>query len=98
MTVHVCRTPVWWQRRIRHCPTCDRRRRFVGMRAVWYPTIWSCCACGDAWDGDSGEMMPRPFSRAWRDHARRVAREHWQIGSRDMPDWFRAELEAAVSG
>ena len=75
MSVHVCAPATVTFRMVRHCPTCQRRRRFVGDAAVWYGTIWTWCACGDSW-GD-GERLPRPFARGWREQASRLAKKRW---------------------
>jgi len=65
---------VTW-RRVRECPTCECRRRFVVQSYVWYDAIWTCCACGDSWS--AGERMGRPFRRGWRADAIRKAQRKW---------------------
>lgn len=56
-----------WLRMVRHCPTCDKRRRFTGMEQLYYGPTWTCCGCGDSWS--DGEQLPRPFARSWRAEA-----------------------------
>lgn len=73
--LHVCAPPTHWGRGVRHCPTCDRRRRFVVFFQPWYGGTWTCCACGDAWS--DGERLPRPFARGWRTAAAARARARW---------------------
>lgn len=74
-TIHINRPSFTWSKRVLHCPTCDRRRRFVVASQEWYDPIATCCACGDAWSG--GERMPRPFRPGWRKAAIARARAHW---------------------
>lgn len=71
----ICRPTTVTFRAVRECPTCKCRRRFVGLAAVWYGTLWTCCACGDAW-GD-GERLERPFARGWRKRSIDEARRLW---------------------
>jgi hypothetical protein len=75
--VMVCRSTFTYRRRVRDCPTCKRRRRFV--LAVddnpYYGSIWTCCGCGDSWS--DGERMPRPFARGWRARAIAKAKARW---------------------
>lgn len=75
-TVQVCWSRKDWTfRRIVHCPTCQKRRRWVGWAQEWYSTIWTCCGCGDSF-GD-GERMERPFKRGWRSEAIKRAKADW---------------------
>ena len=73
--VHICRPPITWLRRVAVCPVCHIRGRIVGMSQEWYDTQWTCCNCGDAWEG--GELLPRPFARGWRAAAKARARQRW---------------------
>lgn len=99
MSVIVCRPQGMAVRRIAHCPTCERRRRFAGLHEIWYGITWTCLACGDSW-GD-GMRMQRPFQRGWRAKSRRRARALWDIGVRywspEHRAWVDAELSAAVA-
>lgn len=74
----VCTTGVREIRRaVRHCPICQRRRRFVvvyGWSPYYSPTT-TCLGCGDSWQ--EGELGYRPFQRGWRDKAKAKAREQW---------------------
>lgn len=58
------------------CPTCNRRRRFIGAFAVWYGVTWTCCGCGDSWS--DGVRRPRPSARGWRPGAIAKARKRWR--------------------
>jgi hypothetical protein len=62
-------------RRIQHCPTCQRRRRFVGRWQVWYDFDETCCACGDFFQ--DGGRAPRPFERGWRERRIAKAKSEW---------------------
>lgn len=75
MSVHICQPATVTFRSVRHCPTCGRRRRFVGVAAVWYGATWTCLGCGDSW-GD-GERIERPFARGWRQRSIDIARRRW---------------------
>ena len=76
MTVHLCRPTSVASRKVLHCPTCKKRRRFVVRSFVWYSTIATCCACGDAWS--DGYRLPRPFKPNWRAEAAARAKADWQ--------------------
>lgn len=89
--VTICHPERNYARLVRHCPTCARRRRFVGLVAEWYPTVWTCCACGDSWS--EGYRMERPFARNWRADACTRARRAWAEGTT-----LRAALQRAISG
>ena len=52
-----------WLRRY-HCPTCEKRRFFMGWHQEWYGSIFTCLKCGERFSND--EMLPRPFCRGWR--------------------------------
>ena len=73
--VIVCRPDSVTGRRVRECPTCKTRRRFVVQSFVWYDSIWTCCTCGDEWS--AGERLARPFHRGWRAERSAVARRKW---------------------
>lgn len=76
--VTICQTPpMYIRRRIRRCPTCKRRRRFVDESFEWYGPKATCCACGDSW-GEDGRY-PRPFMRGWRTPAVARARQLWSV-------------------
>ena len=63
------------ERRIRLCPTENRRRRFYVRSQVWYGAEWTCLGCGDRWaDGERGY---RPFERGWRVKAIADAKRRW---------------------
>lgn len=90
----LCRPTTWSTRHVRFCPTCERRRRFVRTHmGVWYPCIWTCCACGDAWS--EGERLSRPFARGWRDEATRRARREWVEAVSHDEDRRMVEAELA---
>lgn len=94
MNVVVCRPNEFLLRRITHCPTEQKRRRFSGRSAVWYGTTWTCCGCGDSWT--DGERHERPFARGWRAKAMAGAKQVWEeAASFDRTEytaWVRAEL------
>jgi hypothetical protein len=48
---------------------CQCRRKMLTEFEEWYGWTVTCLRCGDSWQ--DGEMLPRPFERAWRE--RRVA-------------------------
>lgn len=75
MSFHVCRPATVTFRSVRHCPTCDCRRRMVDVWAVWYGSTTTCCACGDSWA--DGYRLQRPFARGWRKAASARARQRW---------------------
>jgi len=74
--LHICRPASVDLRSVRRCPTCEQRRRFVGSVAAWYPTVWTCCSCGDAFCVEEGRL-PRPWARAWRQRSSSEARQRW---------------------
>jgi hypothetical protein len=76
-TFTVCGPPQGIVRRsVQHCPTCQRRRRFVvRWGGAWHGSSVTCCACGDSWA--DGERYPRPFRRGWRKDATARARAAW---------------------
>lgn len=90
----ICRPEEYLWRQIRHCPTCERRRRFVGREAIWYGTTVTCCGCGDSWT--SGERHERPFMRDWRTRAIASARQTWTdagvFNPSDYSAWLRAQI------
>lgn len=68
-------------RLIRHCPTCQQRRRFAGFdQPPWYGLTVTCCTCGDTWS--DGERMQRPFARGWRQKSAAKARATWATAAR----------------
>lgn len=90
----ICRPSTFPLRRIVHCPTCKRRRRFAGRDAPWYGPTWTCCGCGDSWH--DGERLPRPFKRAWRAEAKARAKQTWTdatgLTRDDHWNWLREEM------
>jgi hypothetical protein len=81
-------------RRIAHCPTCNRRRRFAAVDQLWYGPTWTCLGCGDRWC--DGERLERPFRRGWRVESRRQARETWEqavrAGSPEHHAWLAEQM------
>lgn len=74
--IHICRpSDQHYIRRVMHCPTCDRRRRFVVLVAEWYDPLFTCCACGDSFATEG--RLERPFARGWRQKASARARRAW---------------------
>jgi hypothetical protein len=74
MNVHIHRPSIVAARtRRRHCPTCRKRRTMLGWFQEWYGWNVTCLGCGDSWQ--DGEMMERPFKRAWRTKAIESARK-----------------------
>ena len=71
--VIVCGTGGFRYRRLLHCETCGRRRRFVVRWQMWYGQDATCTACGDTWC-DEG-MLGRPFKPGWRKEAAARAKE-----------------------
>jgi hypothetical protein len=95
-TVILCAPETLWVRTVSHCPTCARRRRFVGMQQLWYDTVWTCLGCGDSWSGD--ERRPRPFRRGWRRESVADARARWTEAVRFRgPESNRWLLEQLVA-
>lgn len=47
-----------------YCPTCLGDRGFLLEHYEWYGWNETCLSCGDVWS--EGEMLGRPFERAWR--------------------------------
>lgn len=83
-------------RRIMHCPTCDKMRRFACSWEMWYGTTTTCCHCGDSWS--DGEPHPRPFRRGWRKESIARARRDWAnaLSAREFRKVLRAELDTLV--
>ena len=79
MSVTICRPTTFLARRVETCPNCECRRRFVVSMTVWYPSIWTCCACGDAYS--EGGRMERPFARGWRQEAIAAAKAKWAVAT-----------------
>jgi hypothetical protein len=94
----VCAPDAYLIRRIIHCPTCGCRRRFSGFDSLWYGPTVTCCHCGDAWS--SGEMLPRPFARGWRQKSAAKARANWDAAAGSSRQghraWIDAQLEAEL--
>jgi hypothetical protein len=90
--VNICRAESFPIRRVLHCPTCKRRRRFSGRDATWYGVTWTCCACGESF-GD-GERLARPFKPGWRAEARAAARAVWD----EAGGYTRTQHRAWVMG
>lgn len=89
----VCAPTSVTYRRVRECPTCKRRRRFVVKTFVWYDPIWTCCGCGDSWS--SGVRFGRPARRGWRIEATRKARSEWVAApSRNEADRMQRRMLA----
>jgi hypothetical protein len=65
------------------CPTCGKRRFFVGWFEDWYGWYFTCLRCGERFA--DGEMMERPFTPKWRQHniesIKKFYRRHKQISS-----------------
>lgn len=91
--VHVYAPTTHWGRGIVHCPTCDRRRRFVVFFQAWYGGTWTCCGCGDSFA--DGQRLPRPFKRGWRAESIRSARRRWST-SGPWRDAARRSAEDAL--
>jgi hypothetical protein len=100
VTVVICRPDTFPLRRIMHCPTCGRRRRFAGLDAAWYGPTMTCCGCGDSWT--DGEPCPRPFRRGWRKDAIAKAKQTWADAAgktrADHRRWLHAELHGQSGG
>lgn len=94
MTIALCHPDSIAIRRITHCPTCERRRRFAAFDQFWYGPTWTCLGCGDRWS--DGYRMERPFKRAWRTESRKRAAEMWREGVRAFSAQHRAWLEAQM--
>lgn len=75
MSLHIHRPRTIQARTVRVCPSCGERRRQVGILAVWYDALWTCCGCGDTYSVEG--IHPRPFARGWREAERRRARLAW---------------------
>lgn len=72
----VCRGPQEEFRKIRFCPVCEQRRRFVLHFGGWWGNDWTCCGCGDRWD-ENGALLERPFARGWRQRSIAAAKERY---------------------
>ena len=95
MTGAICGGTGAMERRIRLCPTENRRRRFiVSATSLWYSPTWQCLGCGDRWS--DGERGYRPFARGWRDRAIAEARRKWAEAPAypRLRDFVRQELAA----
>lgn len=58
------------------CPTCKKKRWFVGWFYEWYGWDHTCLSCGDRWS--DGEMCERPFMRGWRKKSIDSAKARWR--------------------
>lgn len=92
--VIVCSPSTFLLRRVRKCPTCQKRRRMVGRDQVWYGRTFTCLGCGDSWE--NGELLPRPFKRAWRVAAIAEAKRTWaraaDFAGLDYQEWFNEQI------
>jgi hypothetical protein len=95
VSIIVCRPTGMALRRIAHCSTCGRRRRFAGLHEFWYGTTWTCLTCGERWC--DGERMERPFRRGWRQESSRRARALWETGVRWQSPAHRAWMDAELA-
>lgn len=96
----ICRPPSFPIRRVLACPTEGRRRRMAGRdHGPYYGPTITCCGCGDSWN--CGELMPRPFKRAWRQAEIVKAKRAWDEAGRHTVDehkaWLAAELAAVMT-
>jgi hypothetical protein len=96
----ICRPPSFPIRRILACPTCKQRRRFAGRdHGPYYGPTITCLGCGDSWS--CGEMLDRPFKRAWRKEAIAAAKRAWNEAGRHAPaewkQWLADELAAVMA-
>ena len=85
-------------RRIRYCPTEDKRRRSYERFQHWYGWESTCLGCGDRWQ--DGEMGSRPFMRGWRKDAIARAKGHWDrvtVPARDRRRAFRAFIDDFIA-
>lgn len=82
-------------RRVMHCPTCDRRRRFSAFDQLWYGPTWTCLGCGDSWS--DGMRLERPFRPRWRTEARRRAADRWTNAVRNLGPEHRAWLDKQMA-
>ena len=74
--IHICApSPIACSRMIKHCPTCDRRRRMVSEMYEIHGMDVMCCGCGERWQ--DGEMAERPFSPGWRKRNIAQAKRRW---------------------
>ena len=94
MNVIICRPSGFPIRRILHCPTCKRRRRFAGRDYVWYGPSITCCGCGDSWS--DGERHDRPARRGWRTIEIAAAKDLWNEAGAytkaDHEQWLKQEM------
>jgi len=97
-TAVLCRPKTFYLRQVRHCPTCDRKRRFAGFDQFMYGPTMTCLGCGDTWTVDG--MLPRPFEPAWRKKAVRRAEDYWARGAghKAWRDWSREQLRLYLGG
>ena len=92
MTIHVCAPSGFRYRTIRHCPYCERRRRFVVHTFVWYGPEVMCGGCGNQWsDGERRRLTNKAkavnrhvFQGAWSKAKTRA----------EMLEWLERELDA----
>jgi hypothetical protein len=96
----ICRPPSFPIRRILTCPTEGRRRRMAGRdHGPYYGPTITCLGCGDSWS--CGEMLDRPFKRAWRKEAIAAAKRAWDEAGRysraEYEQWLADELAAVMA-
>lgn len=96
----ICRPPSFPIRRILTCPTEGRRRRMAGRdHGPYYGPTITCCGCGDSWS--CGELLARPFRKAWRKDAIAKAKRAWdeagQFTAAEYREWLAAELAAVMA-
>ncbi len=78
-TVHVyAPMPVERSATVRQCPTCERPKVMLGWFYEWHGWSVTCLGCGEMWE--DGEMLPRPWVRAWREKSIAHARSRWRAG------------------
>lgn len=67
------------RRRLTGCPVCGITTAPV-VRYIpgspYYADHFTCTCCGDSWS--DGQLMERPFVRAWRQEAIRQATADWE--------------------
>lgn len=88
---YVCGPGQTYRRFYNHCPTCERRRRFVArFDGAYYGETHMCCGCGDSWQ--DGYLLGRPAKRGWRKDAINTANRWWHEALTPRAYW--AEVRA----